>query len=309
MRRSICSMVSAIALAGLGGCWQSETLVLPDDPCAVAEMDTGAECGDGALQFADAHLEAALRETIGKPTGSLTAADVAGLTTLDASDEEIADLDGIQCLTSLTELNLFDNAIADLGPLAGLPALADLNLHYNQISDLSPLAGLPSLTVLRLSDNDVSDLDPLACLTELSGLLLDRNAISDLAPLAELTSLSVLDVGYNEISDLAPFVGQAQPSELYLNNNEISDLGPLAGIASLSYLDLGYNEIIDLAPLVANEGLGDGDVVSIIGDPWDPWTQDENICALCNRGVDLVQGSGSSYCDFAGSDEPWSWCL
>jgi internalin A len=280
------AFLAAAALAGLSGCWQSETLVLSDDPCAIAKNDSQAECEEGIVVFADARLEAAVREAIGKPTGAIGTADVAGLAVLDASAREIESLDGIQCL----------------------PSLQELDLHYNEISDLSPLAGAQGLTVLDLSDNNIDDLEPLECLTSLSRLYLYNNELSDLGPLADLAAMKELDLGHNRIDDLASLVGSTQPSKLYLVNNEITDLAPLADITTLTDLDLADNEITDLAPLVANEGLGDGDVVRIIGNPWDPWVQAENICALCNRGVELAQGSGDGYCELSG-DLPWVWCL
>ena len=79
------------------------------------------------ITFADTHLEAAIREAIGKPEGDLLVEDVVGLTFLDASGRNIQSLEGMEHLTNLTQLELNNNAIVDLSPLAGLTNLTELS--------------------------------------------------------------------------------------------------------------------------------------------------------------------------------------
>jgi Leucine-rich repeat (LRR) protein len=116
---------------------------------------------DGALEFADANLEQAVRDAVGKPTGDILADDVSQLAYLEVSSRQIALLDGIQCLTALTELYLGDNQISDIGPLERLTSLQDLVLEVNGIADIGPLEGLTSLNTLSLHSNEVSELAPL----------------------------------------------------------------------------------------------------------------------------------------------------
>jgi len=119
------------------------------------------------VAFADPNLEAAIREAIGKPTGPIYPSDLEGLTSVSASEKNIADLTGLECATSLTSLGLNDNQISDISPLANLTNLTELSLRYNQISDISPLTNLTSLTGLSLQYNQISDISPLANLTNL----------------------------------------------------------------------------------------------------------------------------------------------
>jgi Leucine-rich repeat (LRR) protein len=116
---------------------------------------------DGALGFADARLEQAIRDAVGKPAGDLLAADVADLTYLEGSSLQIGDLGGIQCLAALTELYLGDNQISDIGPLERLTSLEELVLEVNGIADIGPLEGVTNLTTLSLHSNQVGDLGPL----------------------------------------------------------------------------------------------------------------------------------------------------
>jgi internalin A len=111
--------------------------------------------------FPDANLEAVIREAIGKPTGSIYASDLAGLTNLDAYSRGIADLTGMEYCTSLTYLDLWGNQISDISPLSSLTSLTALGLYENQISDISPLSSLTSLTWLFLWGNQISDISPL----------------------------------------------------------------------------------------------------------------------------------------------------
>ena len=229
------------------------------------------------VTFPDPNLEAAIREAIGKPTGSICHSDLEGLTSLSAGERNIADLTGLEhCihltwlvlhrnrisdisalanLTSLTQLYLPSNQISDISALANLTNLTQLVLWTNQISDVSPLANLTKLTRLELSDNQISDISPLANLTNLSRLQLGGlnggNQIDDISPLTNLTKLVNLWIGSNQISDISPLANLTNLRELMLAGNQISDISPLANAINLEWLELGSNQINDIS-LLAN---------------------------------------------------------
>ena len=218
---------------------------------------------EGALSFADPNLEQAVRGAVGKTSGALYAADVAGLTTFTPSYAGVRDLDGIQCLSSLQELDLSGDPVTGLAPLADLDALAVLWLFDTGVSDLAPLAEMASLTDLYLSGGPFDDLAPLAESPSLEALYVLEAQVGDLSQLAAFTSLKTLGLG----------------------DNEIVDLSPLAGLASLGYLHVDGNAISDLSPLVANAGVAACDVVLAAGNPVDATAQQANIDALCGRCV------------------------
>ncbi len=101
-----------------------------------------------AVDIPDANLRAAIETARGKAPGeSITGADMAMLPRLDARNEGISDLTGLEHATNLTELYLGAEHIEGEGWL-----------NSNSVSNLSPLAGLTNLTRLGLRDNTISDL-------------------------------------------------------------------------------------------------------------------------------------------------------
>lgn len=149
----------------------------------------------------------------------------------------------------------------------------------------SDLAGLRGLTANHV---DISDLTGLEHCSALFGLDLMYNQISDLRPLSGLAGLVVLYLGGNRISNLTPLSNLLDLQYVILGVNEIVDISPLAGLVELSYLDLTFNHIADITALVDNEGLSDGDGVSLLYNDLDlsPGSSDMlAIEALIGRGV------------------------
>lgn len=161
----------------------------------------GQDAGPLFAEFADAKLEACVRDAIQLPDGPISAELMAGLDHLECQDMGITQLDGLELATSLLELSLWENAIADLAPLSGLTQLRDLQLGNNAITDVTPLIGMTGLRRLGLSVNEVSSLAPLAGLVSLEWLNLDRNAFGEgeLVHLAGLTNLRWLTIEHNGI--------------------------------------------------------------------------------------------------------------
>ena len=93
----------------------------------------------GALIFADPNLEAAIREAMDVPEGPIYASDLAELTSLSASAENISSLAGLEHCANLTHLDLSYNQIGNIAPLADLISLAYLQLDLNQIGNINCL--------------------------------------------------------------------------------------------------------------------------------------------------------------------------
>ena len=193
-----------------------------------------------------AKVEAVLRVT---PGSTLTASDMARLTSLSAQNANISNLTGLEGATKLTHLTLGFNSVSDISPLSGLTNLIDLDFQDNSISDISSLAGLTNLTHLDLYSNSISDISSLSGLINLTHLRLDVNNITDISSLAGLTNLTHLDLNYNNISDISSLSGLTNLTYLTLyNNDNISDISSLSGLTNLTKLLLGYH-ISDISPL------------------------------------------------------------
>ena len=217
------------------------------------------------VDIPDANLRAAIAETLGKTSGdTITVAEMATLTGLEAGEASISDLTGLEHATNLTSLYLWNNSIVDISALRGLTNLTELYLGVNSISDLSALRGLTNLTHLHLYVNSIVDISALRGLTNLTELRLVDNSIVDISALRGLTNLT----------------------SLWLGNNSISDLSALRGLTNLTFLDLNNTSITDLSPLVANTGLGSGDTVHVTRSPLlSAVSINTHIPALQQRGV------------------------
>jgi hypothetical protein len=213
----------------------------------LAALLAGPARAEEPVHFADEKLKAAVEETlwISDPTPS----DMLGLVCLDADDQDIADLTGLEYATDLVELRLTFNRITDISVLSGLSNLHTLVLNNNHISDISPVSGLTNLEMLDVHNNELSDISPVSGLTNLRTLYLRINHISDISPLASLTNLEELVIRTNEISDISPLAGLTRLQSLALSENQISDISVLAGLPDLEELMLNANGIQDISPL------------------------------------------------------------
>ena len=188
-------------------------------------LTTLSGCGPQSITFNDANLEAAVREVINKPEGSLYPSDLEPIFRLNAIEVGISDLTGLEYCPNMQILRLWDNNISDISALAGFFDLKVLRLDENNISDISPLAGLINLEDLDLVGNNISDISALAGLTNLQYLYLVGNNISDISALAGLTNLNMLSLVDNNISDISPLVensGLSDGATVSLSGNPLS---------------------------------------------------------------------------------------
>ena len=230
------------------------TLIVTDNGGATGSdtvvVNVAPRVFDLTVEVPDANLRAAICDELGKAEGDVTLTDLEGMTSLNAMDDGVASLEGLQLCQSLDALRLSGNQISDLTPLAGLTTLTTiLLLSDNQISDISALSGLTNLKKLTMDSNQVSDLSPVAGMTSLAQFQARWNQFNDLSPLAGLPSLQLLNLAGNQISDLTPLASLPSLTDLTLDDNQISDLSPLAGLTTLTRLSLRTNQIADLTPL------------------------------------------------------------
>ena len=184
------------------------------------------------VNIPDPNLEHAIREELGLSADlPFTQLVMNQLTGLDAGNNQIEDLTGLEHATNLKRLNLPLNNISDLNPLSGLTNLENLYLWGNPISDLSPLSNLTNLKHLDLGGCQVSDITPLENLTQLTYLTLHYNwRIVDIAPIANLTQLVELRLSHNRIVDISPLANLSELRVLTIFGNQIADHTPLDGL-------------------------------------------------------------------------------
>ena len=228
-----------------------------------------AVCGKSSAQnqvvtIPDMNLRAVIEDSLDKASGAtITRAEMATLTRIDARDTNIHNLAGLEYATSLTKLYLAGNSISDVSPLSNLTRLTELDIQHNSISDVSLLSNLTGLTKLDL----------------------EGNSISDASPLSNLTGLTFLDISENSMSDLSHLSGLIHLKHLKLFGNSISDVSPLSNLTGLTKLELQGNNILDISQLVVNMGLGNGDEVNLLRNPLSYPSLNTHIPALQGRGV------------------------
>jgi hypothetical protein len=110
------------------------TITMNRDCSITANFEKGE-----AVTFADANLEAAVREAINTPEGPIYSSDLKELASFSAPERNICGLAGLEHCINLTYLDLSHNQISNIAPVHNLTNLAYLQLDLNQISNISPL--------------------------------------------------------------------------------------------------------------------------------------------------------------------------
>ncbi len=220
--------------------------------CLLFPLTTTAQ----TVNIPDVNLRAAIEAALGKTSGTtITAAEMATLTRLEAHDVGIRNLTGLAFATNLEEIRCNNSLISDLSPLAGLLRLRVVEFRHNEISDLSPLAGLINLEWLIVPHNLIPDLLPVAGLVNLHGLEISHNLIIDLSPLKGLIKLNRIWMTENPPADLSPLSGLISLRSFHSWGTPILDLAPLADLPKLREIDICGGEISDLSPLANATGL------------------------------------------------------
>ena len=238
----------------------------------------------------------------------------------------VEDLSPLGSLANLAKLQIGGTAVSDLSPLASLTSLRQLGIHDLSV-DLRPLAKLTSLERIwqtnwtTRGDRPKVDIEPLSGLVNLTVLSVSPTH-GDLSPLADLDSLVWLHVrepgtpfenlptltmgggrleqltlDYGGLADISSLAEVATLLELNLAGNRIEDLSALGGLERLTSLYLEDNRIDDIAALAANPGLGEGDTISITGNPLGSEAILTHIPELESRGVTVAYDRD----DFPGS--------
>jgi internalin A len=104
----------------------------------------------------DAGLARALSKALSG--GEITIQTLKQLRNLDAADQNISNLTGLEYCTNLEGLSLQDNNITDVGPLSALVCLESLSLNHNPVADMAAAGSLPELRKLYIGATKVSSL-------------------------------------------------------------------------------------------------------------------------------------------------------
>lgn len=164
------------------------------------------------VQFKDQALEEAVRDSLHIYSRDLFESDMTILTSLDASDRGIVELDGLEVAVNLQSLMLDGNKIVDISVLSPLSKLTILSLQGNRVKDIGALADL-NIEFLNIGFNEIDDISSLLELENLQYVLIMNNPV-DLTEGSETRSViqtleddgimvmyEFLDISVNELTE------------------------------------------------------------------------------------------------------------
>jgi Leucine-rich repeat (LRR) protein len=121
-------------------------------------MTTEARSASEKRLIPDDALARALRKALDLDSGEITVAILKGLRTLDASEQSISDLTGLEHCNNLIGLSLESNNVTNLKSVSSLFELEMLSLNLNPVSDMTEIGELPQLRSLFIGRTNVSSL-------------------------------------------------------------------------------------------------------------------------------------------------------
>ncbi len=235
------------------------------------------------VTFADAAMEAAVRQVLNIPNDTLYTDQVWAITefTIPADAQVYSDLafmpylkslevesgvsgelKNIAGLSQLEKLSIVDCAVSQevLDAVANISTLTELTMADCDLTSIAPLVKAQGLVYLDLSYNTIGNITPLSGMKNLQTLYMEHNALTDLSALSALTSLTILDVSYNAIVSIVPICTIQGLTVLDVGNNQLENLGAIDNLTALTKLSAGYNMISDVSQLAACEVLEELDV-------------------------------------------------
>ena len=196
------------------------------------------ECADYALHFSDEHFRAYVL-TLDDGDGELTFEEIRDIRTIDVTDADIAELDGIEYFTALEELFCGHNRLTVLN-LFHNTALKHLDCQFNELIAMG--VSDTALTELNCSNNFLGSLE-LSSNTALTVLDCSANRITGV-DLSNNTALTELNCSFNEMMWL-DVSSNAALTELICGANQLRELD-LSNNTALVKTDCSFNELTAL---------------------------------------------------------------
>lgn len=202
------------------------------------------------IAFKDKNLEQIIRDTLSLSANeAIQASALKTIEHLDASNNHITSLEGIEHLSNLKTLDIAHNQVSDLSPLVPLSQLEELYANNNLITSIFSIRYLTELKTLSLSANTIADVQPLSNLNKLTDLRLNNNMIRTIEALSNLIKLQRLYLNENQINDLTSISNLLELQYLWVDHNLITSIEPISNLTRLKSLHVQANSIEDLTPI------------------------------------------------------------
>lgn len=175
-----------------------------------AEMEQPAGDDYEEIIFEDAGVEAAVRESLGKPTETIFKSDMKSIVSLECNGcfkltdlmtcenlevlvingSNLYNLCGIINLTKLKTLGIYDTSVSNISEIQNLFNLEELALVNIELYDISSIGQLTNLEWLDINNNNITDISGLSQLSKLEAIDISDNPIYTISPLSELPMLN-----------------------------------------------------------------------------------------------------------------------
>ena len=212
---------------------------------AAALINTGVAQN---ISIPDPGLDAAIRFTLQKTNGPLTAQDLLSLSQLQAGNRNISDLAGLDAARNLTLLNLSGNSVTNFTLPGTLTNLAILDLSFNPLAQCIIPAGFTNLTTLVIENTSLTNLALPAGLSGLTSVqVFFNNHLNSFTLSAGSPNLNLLDLGFNSLTQCVIPDGLTNLDTLFLEGNALTNFTLPAGLTALNEIDMTANGLTSFA--------------------------------------------------------------
>lgn len=145
--------------------------------------------------------------------------------------------------SKLVEINASYNNISDLEPIKDITTLVNLNVGANKISEIKHLENLTNLEELNISNNKIIEINTLEKLINLRTLNMSNNKIKDISSVWNLGLLKILNISNNRIDSLEGLGNLPNLIELKVNNNKVDTTEAIQYLDLIKNPELNYQKI------------------------------------------------------------------
>lgn len=182
-------------------------------------------------------------------TGLEALGNLYNLEKLNISYNSVTSLAPLAGCSKLTRLEADNNQIPQLQGIEKLPLLSYLSVNFNQLTSISPMANCAELTELHIANNQLTDISIVGTLLKLDVLDFAYNQIAILPNWAEGCVLRTIDGSHNQLTTIDSLAQLEQISYVYMDYNALTAIDSLADCYHLVQINVFGNEISDVSAL------------------------------------------------------------
>ena len=178
---------------------------------------------------------------------------LSNLEKLNISYNSVTDLTPLSTCTRLNWLDAGNNGLHKIDGVEKLALLSYLSVDYNKLTDISIVAQCAEMTNLSIANNQIHDISALSALTKLDILDFSYNSVTALPEWQSGCPLRTIDGSYNALTSIDNLANLSGISYVYMDYNKITNVDALANCYVLVQLNVYGNDIDTVAELTAHD--------------------------------------------------------